>query len=492
MATTNKSIYRLTKSKMLSLKQCTKKLYLDVYRKDLIQEDPGLQRIFDQGHQVGNVARSLYGEGPTLEISEGAAKVVEQTRKLIAEGYRGPIYEAAFLHDEVLVLADVVLVSNNGLRVIEVKSSTQVKDINLFDCAVQYWVMKGAGYKSLDIALAHIDTGFIYKGDKSYRGLLKEVSVLNEVLGLQSDIPSMVRTAKVVLDGPEPVVRMSAHCDSPYECGFQHYCERPQPEFPVKILPRVGQLRWKLADEGITDLMKVPDGRLKSPVHIMVAKASSEKSSWLNPGVAPILRGLPYPRYYLDFETIQFAVPIWKGTRPYEQLPFQWSCKIEGRSGETTAVNFLDLTGEAPMRSCAEQLLKTLGVGGPIVVYSGFEKKVISNLADRYSDLSVALKALIPRLYDLLPIAREHYYDYRMMGSWSIKKVLPTVCDDLDYNKLGSVRDGGAAQSAYHEAIQTADPKIKESLRIDMVSYCEQDAEAMVRTMRFLSKENSV
>jgi hypothetical protein len=183
---------------MLSFKQCTKKLHLDIYRKDLLQEDPGLQRIFDHGNQVGDVARKLYGDGPTLEIGKGGAKAVEQTRKLIAEGHRGPIYEAAFLHDEVLVLADVVIVSDQGLRVIEVKSSTEVKDINVFDCAIQYWVMSESGYNPHDIALAHVDTSFVYQGDGDYKGLLKEVSIHGAVANLQASVPSLVRLSALL------------------------------------------------------------------------------------------------------------------------------------------------------------------------------------------------------------------------------------------------------------------------------------------------------
>ena len=488
MATKRKSIYRLTKSKMLSFKQCPKKLYLDINRKDLIEVDNGLQRIFDRGHQVGALAHSLYGEGPILDIMKGAAKAVEQTSALIAEGYRGPIYEAAFLHDEVLVLADVLLVSDDGLKAIEVKSSTSVEDINVFDCAVQYWVMKESGHAPLDISLSHIDTSFEYQGNGDYNGLLKNVSILEDVLNLQDSMPSLVRSAKAVLDKEEPVVTMGKHCKTPYECGFQSYCEGPLPEFPVKILPRVGNLRWELEAEGHKDLTQVPKGRLTNPVHIKVAKASTERSRWLNPEIAPTLRDLPYPRFYLDFETIQFAVPIWKDTRPYQQLPFQWSCKIERQPRVTSVINFLDLSGDAPMRDCAEQMLEALEKDGPIIVYSPFEKMVINALAARYPDLAHDLHTLLPRITDLLPIARENYYDYRMMGSWSIKKVLPTVCADLDYSKLGKVRDGGAAQDAYLEAISTKDPALKESLRIDMLRYCEQDAEAMVRTMQFLSQ----
>ena len=77
------------------------------------------------------------------------------------------------------------------------------------------------------------------------------------------------------------------------------------------------------------------------------------------------LASLPYPRFYLDFETAQFAVPVWPGTRPFEQLPFQWSCHVEPAFGVVEHAEFLDTTGDAPMRAAIEALLATLGERGP-------------------------------------------------------------------------------------------------------------------------------
>lgn len=202
--------------------------------------------------------------------------------------------------------------------------------------------------------------------------------------------------------------------------------------------------------------------------------------------VSVYLRGLPYPRYYLDFETIQFAVPIWSGTRSYQQLPFQWSCHLESQAGKLGHTAFLDCSGQAPMRAFAEKLIAALGDEGPIFVYSHFEKTALNQLIGMLPDLAASLAAIIDRLIDLLPLARRHYYHPQMKGSWSIKAVLPTVAPDLNYDDLDEIHDGLAAQQAYFEAIN---PGTNETRRQDLLrhldEYCKLDTLAMVRLVWF-------
>ena len=159
-----------------------------------------------------------------------------------------------------------------------------------------------------------------------------------------------------------------------------------------------------------------------------------------------LARELPFPRYYLDFETIGPAVPMFAGTRPFEALPFQWSCHIETKPGALEHAEFLQLAPEPPIRELAERLLATLGTSGPIVVYTPYERRVLNELAARYPDLAARLTAATERIVDLHPATRRGYYHPAMQGSWSIKAVLPTVAPDLSYAKLGEVQDGLAAQ----------------------------------------------
>ena len=182
----------------------------------------------------------------------------------------------------------------------------------------------------------------------------------------------------------------------------------------------------------------------------------------------------------MDFETANLAVPIWKRTRPFEHLPFQWSCHVERLDGSLDHRDFLDVSGTPPMRRFVESLLEALGTDGPIVVYSGFEKTVLKNLASRFSDLAPPIERVIKRVFDLLPILQRHYYHREMKSSWSIKAVLPTVSPELAYEGLGLVQDGIGAQQAFAELVQGApEPGRARALTEALRTYCQRDTLAL-------------
>ena len=254
----------------------------------------------------------------------------------------------------------------------------------------------------------------------------------------------------------------------------------------MRILPRGGKLVDTLVEEGYADLRDVPAERLTKEPHLRVWRATTTGKVEISPDGAAGLRALPFPRFHLDFETIQFPVPIWAGTRPYEQLPFQWSCHIETGNGLTHR-EFLDTEGNAPMRAFAESLIATLGRVGPVLVYSSFERTQLQALIARYPDLATPLAAIVGRLFDLLPVTQATYYHPQMKGSWSMKSVLPTIAPDLDYGRLGEVQDGGGAQVAYRELIHSATaPERRELLVRALKDYCAQDTLGLVRVARYL------
>ncbi|WP_082007487.1 DUF2779 domain-containing protein [Tepidimonas taiwanensis] len=191
-------------------------------------------------------------------------------------------------------------------------------------------------------------------------------------------------------------------------------------------------------------------------------------------------------------ETVQFAVPIWKGTRPYQQIPFQFSVHRLSRTGKIKHQPFLDLTGSDPSRAFAEALIAACGERGPIFVYNAaFETARIRELSDRFPRLASALLTLNERVVDLLPVARDHYYHPSQQGSWSIKAVLPALCPDLHYGDLDGVQDGGMAMQAYLEAIapQTSLARKREIER-QLLAYCALDTYAMVRLWAAFSGTN--
>lgn len=204
--------------------------------------------------------------------------------------------------------------------------------------------------------------------------------------------------------------------------------------------------------------------------------------------VVHILNELEYPRYFLDFECIQFAIPVWAGTRPYQQIPFQFSCHVQYENDELLHEEFLDVSGADPRRQFAETLLHSCGESGPIIVYNqSFEKRIIKELAQQFDDLAEQLLALNMRVFDLLPVVKNNYYHPDMKGSWSIKKVLPCLVPELSYEELGGVQDGTQAQQAYLKIYEgTLIPQELDKLIEDMKAYCALDTLAMVEILQRL------
>jgi hypothetical protein len=252
-------------------------------------------------------------------------------------------------------------------------------------------------------------------------------------------------------------------------------------------------------------LRDVPGDRLEKAKHQRVWRATVCGRAEVSPEAGRQLAALPYPRFYLDFETIHFAVPIWVGTRPYRQIPFQWSCHIESAPGVIAHHAFLAEGQSDPRRDFAVSLLKVLDKrslpetdqdlasdAGPVFVYNqAFETSRIRELALTFPDLASALHAVLDRVVDLLPITREHYYHPAMRGSWSIKAVLPTIAPELAHDRL-TVADGGMAQAAFLEIMhpQTTGER-REQLRQALLEYCALDTWAMVRLTQFFTEHQN-
>ncbi len=481
-----------SKSKLLALRQCPKRLWLEIHRPDLREDSAATEASFQAGNQVGEIARQIYDPhklGALIDVNaEGFRRALERSSELLE--LDRPIFEAGFSAGGALAFADVMLPEQIGdqrvWHMVEIKSSTSVKDYHRDDVAVQAYVAQSAGVALQSIALAHIDSSWTYPGNGDYRGLLKESDLTEEAFSRTEEVQAWVAQAQQTAALPaEPAIETGLHCDTPYACGFYDYCTRNQPkaQYPIHWLPRFGAKVQALADQGVFELAQVADDLL-NPKQLRVKTHTLANTVYFDAeGAAADLVPYPLPAYFLDFETINFAVPIWKGTRPYQQNVFQFSLHTLSESGQLAHCEFLDVSGEDPALPFAQALIAGCGTGGPVYVYNaGFEGSRIRELAARYPELSAALLAIHDRMVDLLPIARDRYYHPSQQGSWSIKKVLPAVVPELRYDSLDGVQDGGMAMEAFQEAIHPSTLlERKAQIKKQLLAYCKLDTYAMVR-----------
>lgn len=490
----------LSKSKLLAYRQCSKRLWLEVHRPKLRDDSAATQASFAVGHQVGDIARRLYdpkGKGVVIDPqTDGFAAAFARTQELLQSAQ--PIFEAGFRAEGALALADVMLPVRKGgklgWRMVEVKSSTSVKDYHHDDAAVQSFVARSAGVPLTRIALAHIDSDWVYPGNEDYNGLLLENDLTDEAFDRGEEVRSWIAEAQqIVARKREPRVATGKHCGKPYACGFLAYCQsqETQAEQPIKWLPGrlSNRLQAHIEAHGLTEVRDMPDELLNDKQRRVKAVTLSGKPHFDQRTTAQVLGAHKLPAYFLDFETIQFAVPIWKGTRPYQQIPFQFSVHRLSRTGKLEQQAFIDLSGADPSRAFAVALIAACGERGPIFVYNaGFEKTRIRELSERFPRLAQPLLALNERMVDLLPVARDHYYHPSQQGSWSIKAVLPALCPDLTYGDLGGVQDGGMAMDAFLEALAPQTSKTRKTeIEQQLLAYCALDTYAMVRLWSIFS-----
>lgn len=481
----------LSKSRITAFEQCPKRLWLTVHRPELAQPDDGAEVRFAMGHEVGAVACALHPEGVMVEAEPNLAAALETTGRLIAEDHPGPIFEATFQHDGVLVRADILARDGaGGWRLAEVKSSTGPKDYHLGDLATQVWVMRGAGLALSGAAIRHVNRDFVLQNEGDHAGLFRDAELLDTVAEQAAARPQLAAEAMAMLAGEEPQCEIGDHCQSPFDCEFTTWCGRdlpPGPEWPVTLLPYGTGKKW--VAQGIDDLLELDEAKLSArDARILAATRSGEP--WHDAaGAQKAMAEWTFPRAWLDFETIAFAVPRWIGTRPYSQVPFQFSLHLEGADGTITHHEFLHTEGTDPRVACAAALAACIPPEATVIAYNAsFERSVLRDLAACCADHAEALLSMAERTVDLLPVARANWYHRDQRGSWSIKAVLPTMTD-LDYASL-EVKDGGNAQAAYMEAIDPATtPGRRWVLEEALKAYCARDTWAMVAVARKLAGE---
>ena len=461
--------------------QCERSLWRSVHAPVQSADDPARTHIFEVGNVVGRIARVLLGPGVLVDTSDGLAAAERETRAMLAKNEPAvyALFEATLSHDGLLVQVDVLRRYIDGWEIIEVKSSTSVKDEHVTDCAIQCWVLRANGLDVRKVSVAHIDPKWTYREAGNFEGLIKTADVSGRVAPRVEEVSQWVQRGQDLLGRDEPPITIGGHCRKPYQCEHLDHCGRNDSRYPVHDLPRANALADKLFNQGVKDIRDVPDERLNAR-QVAYKAAIAEGRAVISETLRDALDGIRFPTYFLDFETLSLAIPHWLGTKPFEQVPFQWSCHVmRNARGDLEHFEYLAEGGSNPRHEFLLTMLEVLGDDGPIIVYSSFEKTILNQCLDVFPQHSDQIRGVIARLVDLLPMVRNGYIHPDLKGSWSIKSVLPTLTNEVSY-KGADVADGGAAQRTYYETLSEPNAEIKKAKRANLLEYCKTDTLAMV------------
>jgi len=494
MSPQNKAV-NLSKTLYTRGLQCHKSLYLHKYRPELRSEpSAALEALWKSGHEVGDYAQHLFPGGVIVPFDGLTGE--QQLAKTQEEIERGTkvIYEGTFAFDGVFVKADILVCSRGYWNLYEVKSTTSVKEQHLDDVAIQYYVLAGCGLPLHKAFLVHLDNSYVRKGEIVTEELFVLQDLTAEVREKQASIPETLAGMREMLRGKEPDIDIGPHCESPYECDFKSHCWQHVPEPSIFDIRGRGIDKWELYRKGVVNLADVPLSALNAAQRMQVEYFLGRKEHADSGKVREFLDQLSYPLCFLDFETFNSGIPLFDGTRPYQQIPFQYSLHRIDAVGEK-ARHFECLIGPGgdPRKEIAQRLVNEIPEGACVVAYNmGFEKRVLNEMGALFPKLRKRLSAIADGLIDLMePFRRRDIYHWEMNGSYSLKNVLPTLVPEMAYEGL-EISDGEMASEAYFRMGEISDPAELAKLRKALLEYCGQDTLGLVRLLEKLRSMEAV
>lgn len=500
----------LSKSKYTAFRQCQKNLWMKAYKPEEEVIDPSLQSRFESGNEVGDLAMGLFGpfEEVTSLDAEGKLDLGEMLRKTedcLARGVEN-ICEASFSWDGNYCAVDILHRQGGGYAIYEVKSSSNslvepISDDELrhyaWDIAYQKYVLIQCGVNVTGVYLIQLNKDYVRGKDLDIQMLFLKTEMTRLVDEEYPNVPANIARARKVLEcHQEPAKPISMACRKPYPCAFWQYCSKHIPKPSVFDLYRMSfEKALKYYNNSIVTFEDVQSCKLTARQQVQVVSHLTGKGTVDKKSIRDFLdQNIRYPLYFLDFETMQDVIPQYEGTKPYQQIPFQYSLHwIEKPGGELKHTAFLAESGKDPRWALAEQLCHDIPLNACITAYNkGFECGRINELAEAFPALRYHLLNIRDNIVDFLdPFRAGYYYLPEMEGSFSIKKVLPALFPNdpqLDYSNLtGSVHNGGEAMTIFPK-IKDMAPADQQKARQSLLDYCHLDTLAMVKIWQKLEE----
>jgi len=481
----------LTKSDYICGIQCLRWLWINKNDKERIPELTELDKArFEEGYIIEEYSKQLFPDLVDLskfKFDEQVEKTKEHTKK------RVPLFQASFLHEDLYSRGDILLpVEDNKWDIIEVKSSTKAKKIHLEDLAFQKYIYEKAGLKIRKCFVLHVNKEYVKQGEINPKELLIMTEVTEKVEAIE-EVESRAMNMLDCINGECPDFQVDDLLTIEYENIAKDEFIESLPENNIFEFVRI--LKKKavpLYKEGIIKMVDVPNWfklNDKQKIQKMVAETKETYSN--KQQIKYFLDNLQYPIYYFDFETIYSAVPRFDNSRPYQQIPFQFSLHIQDKpNGDLKHISFLAEGKEDPRPALLKALKNNLGEKGDILVYNqSFEKKVLKELAEFFPEYSDLIENnFLQRIKDLMEVFNKfYYYDQKQKGSVSIKYILPLL-SDLKYDgieiKKGDIASFEFSRVTYGDVPEEDRKKVRDALE----KYCCLDTMAEVEIVKALGE----
>lgn len=489
----------LSKSKYCKLVQCPKILWMNKYKSD-VAVPTAREAVLANGTAVGELARNLFGDYTNIEFNTDLNIMVEDTKKML-KSKPNIITEASFNYDNNFCSVDILKNNLDGVEIYEVKSSTDVHDIYLDDASYQYFVLSNLGLNVKKVCIVYINKQYVRDKELEIEKLFNIQDITDIAKLKQDEIKKTIEMANKYMDeyngDNEPNTDIGMHCFNPYKCEFWEYCTRNLPKPNVFDIGGGMHTSKKFEKyyEGKISFRDLQNENLNPKFLEQIDfELNNLKPKIEKEAIKGLMDSLKYPLYFIDYETYQLAIPEVEGTKPYQQLPFQYSLHIIKEKGASLQhKEFLaEIDDQNYIRHFAESMIKNMPENGSVIIYNkAFEPVRNNEIARMYPDLKDELERINSNIIDFMePFKQRKYYTKEMHGSASIKAVLPALYPndpELDYHNLPVVHNGGEASEAFLSLRNMSKEEQKE-IRHGLLVYCELDTYAMVKIWEKLNE----
>ena len=369
-----------------------------------------------------------------------------------------------------------------GYDLYEVKSSTSVSARHKYDLAFQMLLLQSQ---------ITLDRVFILHVQKDYcLGDEFDLSQFFTITEVSLDLEKHLQKVSIFRENAYQVTQLNEPqpgfaCTKPHTCPCPDLCHPNLPDHPIYELPYIGKKATKLREMGITAVKDIPASFELNQKQRRHAEAILQKTPLIDrEEIRRALSQMQYPLYFLDYETFNPAIPLFRNYHPYDPIVFQYSLfEVDAPDKEPQHFDCLITGSQDPAYEIAQSLLVHIGESGSVVVWNqSFEARCNRKLASYCPQFADRLVAINERLFDLMLIFRDGSYVHPdFHGSASLKAVLPVLCPELSYKAL-PIGNGEQAMLTWEAIYDGRVPQeARDEIEQDLKTYCKLDTWGLVR-----------
>jgi len=504
-AKSTSALGRIDKTTYLDYLQCPKNAWLKLHK-------PELYELFElsefekslavAGQMVESCAGKLFPQGVAIKSFGGKATAV--TQELIRQ--KTPVlFQPTFTFGQFLARSDVLVfdLSGDAWNLYEIKAANSLDENTqeidyIEDASFQAVIMRQLGINLGKIFIVHLNKEYARGDELEIDKLFITEDVTEKVSARNPGTADRMRKAAkdLLASGESGLECACVFLGRSAQCTTFKHSHPYVSDYSVHDLARIGNSKKKLAslvNRGFFSLDDIPENFELTEIQRNQVMVYQTQTPLINiPAIKKELENLSYPLYFLDFETYAAAIPMFKGFRPYQQIPFQFSLHVAGGlDGETDDYEYLHDSDSDPSLMIIEEMRNSIGPVGNVVVWNKcFERTIIAQLAVIHPEHKEFLEDVNSRIYDLMDIFKKQYYVHPgFCGRTSIKKILPVLVPDLSYNEL-EIQEGATASLKWFDMVfGSLMPWEKEKISEDLMAYCGLDTYAMYAIWKFLASQ---